>query len=87
MMYLSQIEIRKMLEKDLPIVSNLSMIANPFTTREKYVEHLIEELTEFPDLSFVATINGKVVGYVRARVYQPYTNLEQRLGSPIRFCH
>lgn len=63
---LSQIEIRKMRENDLPVVSKLSMLANPFTTREKYYEHLVEELNEFPDLSFVAIVNGKVVGYVQA---------------------
>ena len=46
-----------MLESDLSIVSRLSMLANPFTTKEKYREHLIEELNEFPDLSFVAIEN------------------------------
>ncbi len=53
-------------ENDLDIVSELAMLANPFTSKEKYYEHLVEELNEFPDLSFVAEINGKVVGYVQA---------------------
>lgn len=53
-------------EHDLPVVSILAMLANPFTTKEKYYKHLVEEFSEFPELSYVATINGDVVGYVQA---------------------
>ena len=53
-------------ENDLSVVSNLALLANPYTTREEYYPNLIEELKEFPELSFVATIDEKVVGYAQA---------------------
>lgn len=60
--------VRKMRESDLDIVSELAMLANPFTTRGKYRKHLLDELKENPDLSFVAVENERVVGYVQAEV-------------------
>ncbi|MBE0520334.1 GNAT family N-acetyltransferase [Candidatus Bathyarchaeota archaeon] len=63
-----KIVIRKMRRSDLNIVSELAMLANPFTTKEKYCKHILDELKENPDLSFVAVENGKVVGYVQAEV-------------------
>ncbi|MEM3823777.1 MAG: GNAT family N-acetyltransferase [Candidatus Bathyarchaeia archaeon] len=63
---MDKIIIRKMHEKDLPVVSELAMLANPHATKEKYSKHLREELKENPDLSFVAVYDGKIVGYVQA---------------------
>jgi predicted N-acetyltransferase YhbS len=60
--------IRKMRQEDLTIVSELAMLANPHAVKEKYSEHLLDELRENPDLSFVAVDDGKVVGYVQADV-------------------
>ncbi|MDI6690923.1 MAG: GNAT family N-acetyltransferase [Candidatus Bathyarchaeota archaeon] len=55
-----------MRKEDLTVVSELAMLANPHATKEKYSEHLLDELKENPDLSFVAVYNGKIVGYVQA---------------------
>jgi ribosomal-protein-alanine N-acetyltransferase len=63
-----RIVVRKMREGDLSTVSDLAMLANPFTTKEAYFGHLEETLKENPDLSFVAARNGEVVGYVQADV-------------------
>ena len=48
-----------MRRSDLDTVSELAMLANPFTTKKKYREHLLDELEEYRDLSFVAVENGK----------------------------
>lgn len=63
-----KITIRKMIQDDLGIVSELAMLANPHATKEKYIEHLSDELKENPDLSFVALSNDKAVGFVQADV-------------------
>ncbi|MEM3622292.1 MAG: GNAT family N-acetyltransferase [Candidatus Bathyarchaeia archaeon] len=63
---MDRVIIRKMHEKDLPVVSELAMLANPHATKEKYSKHLLDELKENPDLSFVAVCNGKIIGYVQA---------------------
>jgi len=63
-----QIVIRKMRENDLDTVSELAMLANPHATKQKYRKHLLDELRENPDLSFIAADNGEVVGYVQADV-------------------
>lgn len=68
--------IRKMRRSDLNIVSELAMLANPFTTKEKYCKHTLDELKENPDLSFVAVENGRVVGYVQAKVHNDKAMLE-----------
>lgn len=66
---MAKITIRKMRESDLAVVSELAMLANPHATKEKYVKHILDELKENPDLSFVAVENGeKVVGYAQADV-------------------
>ena len=65
---MTRIIVRKMLEDDLPVVSELAMLANPHAVKEKYREHIVAELRNNPDLSFVATVEGKVVGYVQAEV-------------------
>ena len=61
---------------DLDTVSELAMLANPFTTIEKYRKHLLDELKENPDLSLVAFENGRVVGYVQAEVHNDKAMLE-----------
>lgn len=65
-----------MRRSDLDTVSELAMLANPFTTRKKYRKHLLDELKENPDLSFVAVENGQVIGYVQAEVHNDQTVLE-----------
>jgi ribosomal protein S18 acetylase RimI-like enzyme len=65
---MTRIIVRKMREDDLPTVSELAMLANPHATKEKYREHIAVELKDNPDLSFVATVEGKVVGYAQAEV-------------------
>jgi len=60
------VAIRKMREEDLVIVSELAMLANPHAVKEEYCKHIVHELRENPDLSFVAVEDGKVVGYVQA---------------------
>ena len=65
-----------MREKDLETVSELAMLANPHATREKYQEHVVDELKENPDLSFVAVCDGRVVGYVQGDTRGPMTTIE-----------
>lgn len=65
-----------MQENDLSIVLELAMLANPHVTKEKYGKHVSGVLSENPDLSFVATDNGKVVGYVQAEVHDDRAMLE-----------
>ena len=64
----AQVIIREMHQGDLDTVIKLAMLANPFTTEERYRQHLLEELMENPDLSFVAVKDDRVVGYVQADV-------------------
>ena len=54
-----------MREEDLETVSELAMLANPHAAKEKYREHVVDELKENPDLSFVAVSNGRVVAMYR----------------------
>jgi ribosomal protein S18 acetylase RimI-like enzyme len=63
---MDKIFIRKMRREDLAVVSELAMLANPHATKKKYSKHLMEELRENPDLSFVAVDNEKIIGYVQA---------------------
>jgi len=65
-----------MRQEDLETVSKLAMLANPFTTEEEYSQHLLEELLDNPDLSFVAVENNRVVGYVQADVGKTEAVLE-----------
>jgi len=61
---------------DLDIVSELAMLANPHSIKEKYKKLILDELRENPDLSFVAAIDGKVVGYVLADIHNDEAVLE-----------
>lgn len=61
---------------DLDTVSELALLANPFTTKKKYRKHLLDELEENPDLSFVVAENRKIVGYVQAEVRNDQAVLE-----------
>ncbi len=65
-----------MRRSDLDTVSELAMLANPHATKEKYRKHILDELRENPDLSFVAVENGKVVGYVQADIHNDEAVLE-----------
>jgi ribosomal protein S18 acetylase RimI-like enzyme len=68
--------IRKMRKEDLMVVSELALLANPHATKEKYSKHILDELKENPDLSFVAVYDGKVVGYVQAALCNDEAVLE-----------
>ena len=59
-----------MRKSDLDVVSELSMLADPHAVKEKYYKHILDELKENPELSFVAVEDGKVVGYAQAQVYK-----------------
>jgi ribosomal protein S18 acetylase RimI-like enzyme len=65
-----------MRKSDLDVVSELAMLANPHATKERYSKHILDELKETPDLSFVAVENGKVVSYVQAEVHNDQAVLE-----------
>lgn len=65
---MQKVLVRKMREDDLAVVSELAMLANPHAIKEKYKQHVLGELKENPDLSFVAVLDGKVVGYVQADI-------------------
>ncbi len=65
-----------MRRSDLDTVSELAMLANPHTTKERYRKHILGELEENPNLSLVAVENGKVVGYVQAEVRDDHAVLE-----------
>ncbi|MDH5783944.1 MAG: GNAT family N-acetyltransferase [Candidatus Bathyarchaeota archaeon] len=70
------IVIQSMREEDLEIVSELAVLANPHATKEKYREHVADELKENPDLAFVAVDDDKVVGYVQGDTRGSMTTLE-----------
>jgi ribosomal-protein-alanine N-acetyltransferase len=63
-------------EDDLEIVLELAMLANPHAKKEKYREHVADELKENPDLAFVAVACEKVVGYVQGDTRGPMTTIE-----------
>ena len=65
-----------MRKSDLDVVSELAMLANPHAVKEKYYKHILDELKENPELSFVAVEDGKVVGYAQAQVYKGKAILE-----------
>lgn len=65
---MSCVVIRSMCEDDLETASDLAMLANPHAEKEKYREHIIHELRDNPDLSFVAVSGEKVVGYVQGDI-------------------
>ena len=61
---------------DLKDVLELAMLANPHAKKEKYREHVADELRENPDLAFVAVSSKKVVGYVQGDTRGPMTTIE-----------
>lgn len=61
-----KVTIRRMRENDLTVVSELAMLANPHTTKEKYSRFILDELRKNPDLAFVANDDGEIVGYALA---------------------
>jgi len=63
-------------EDDLKIVSELAMLANPHAEKEKYRDHILDELRSNPDLSFVAVSSEKVVGYVQGEIRGAIATLE-----------
>jgi ribosomal protein S18 acetylase RimI-like enzyme len=65
---MSKITARRMQESDLPVVSELAMLANPHATKDEYSGHILSELSENPGLSLVAVDNGIVVGYAQSEV-------------------
>lgn len=73
---MSHLVIRFMCEDDLEVVSELAMLANPHAEKEKYREHIIDELRGNPDLSFVAVSGEKVVGYVQGDIRGAMATLE-----------
>lgn len=70
------VTIRQMQEKDLGVVSNLAMLANPHAVKAKYKRHILDELRKSPELSFAAEVDGKVVGYAQAEVNNGIALLE-----------
>jgi len=66
---MSKIFIKKMAIRDLAEVSELALLANPHAVKEEYERHLRDLLENQPDLSFVAIVDGGVVGYVQAEVH------------------
>jgi ribosomal protein S18 acetylase RimI-like enzyme len=65
-----------MRESDLEAVSELAMLANPHAIKEKYTEHISDELKENPDLSFVAVQDNVVIGYAQAEAHTDKAVLE-----------
>jgi ribosomal protein S18 acetylase RimI-like enzyme len=61
---------------DLDLVSDLAMLANPHAIKGKHKKLILDELRENPDLSYVATIDRKVVGYVLADIHDNEAVLE-----------
>ena len=54
-----------MREDDLNIVLELAMLANPHVKRERYREHVADELKENPDLAFVVLLVKKLLATCR----------------------
>ncbi len=73
---MSGIVIRPMREDDIEIVSEIAMLANPHAEKEKYREHILDELRSNPDFSFVAVGGEKVVGYVQGDIRGAMAALE-----------
>ena len=65
-----------MCKDDLDAVLELAMLANPHAKRERYREHVADELKESPDLAFVAVADGEVVGYVQGDTRGPMPTIE-----------
>lgn len=65
-----------MLESDLSVVSEPSILANPHATKEEYAKLILDGLKENPELAFVAVEGEKVVGYVLADAHGQQGTLE-----------
>lgn len=72
----SKVYVRSMVERDLTEVSELALLANPHAVKEKYKKCIASVLKENPDLSFVAVLNGQVIGYVQAQIRGAGTVIE-----------
>jgi ribosomal-protein-alanine N-acetyltransferase len=71
-----------MKEHDLEAASRLAVLANPHAKKERYRQHVVDELHENPDLAFVAVANGHVVGYVQGDTRGPMTTIEDIAVDP-----
>ncbi len=60
----------------MEIVLELAMLANPHAKKEKYREHVADELRENPDLAFVAVADEEIVGYVQGDTRGSMTTIE-----------
>lgn len=80
-----EIAIRKMNKDDLPAVSELSLLANPHATKEEYSKLLERELEANPDLSFVATYNGSIIGYAQAEARKSKQAILQDIAVSKKF--
>jgi ribosomal protein S18 acetylase RimI-like enzyme len=80
-----EITIRKMHKDDLPAVSEMSSLANPHATKEEYSKLLERELEANPDLSFVATHNGSIIGYVQAEARKGKQAIPQDIAVSKKF--
>ncbi len=59
-----------MSKNDLESVARLAMLANSHAEVSSYGRHIVEELEENPDLSFVAEdIEGIIPGYAQGDIY------------------
>jgi len=64
------VKIRRMNENDVDFVAQLAILANPYVDASSYRGHIVEELREYPDLSFVAeNEEGMILGYVQGEVH------------------
>ncbi|WXG43800.1 MAG: GNAT family N-acetyltransferase [Promethearchaeati archaeon SRVP18_Atabeyarchaeia-1] len=61
-----RITLRRMTEADTDTAIELAMLANPLAAKERYGKFIISQMSEFPELTFVAATDGgrRVVGYV-----------------------
>jgi ribosomal protein S18 acetylase RimI-like enzyme len=63
-----EINVRTMTETDLHVVSELALLANPHEIKERYTNHILAEMQTRPELSLVAVVDRKVIGYVQANL-------------------
>ena len=64
------VRIRCMNESDVDFVAQLAILANPYADASSYRKHIVEELREYPALSFVAeNEEGVILGYAQGEVH------------------
>lgn len=61
---MSEFAVRRMRIEDVDVVSVIYALANPQSQPESIAKWTRETLTEFPDLCYVAEVDGEVVGGV-----------------------